>query len=78
MGKYVSWAELERNVPISYREGATAEAFRSGMKGIAPPGMAVREGRVSNYRRGVEDKADLVVGRYKRHVRIALPQLDAV
>jgi hypothetical protein len=66
MGKYASWAELERNVPISYREGATAEAFRGGMQGIAPPGMAVREGRVSNYRRAVEGKADLVVERYKR------------
>jgi hypothetical protein len=36
------------------------------MQGIAPPGMTVREGRVSNYRRGVEGKADLVVERYKR------------
>jgi len=36
------------------------------MEGIAPPGMTVREGRVSNYRRGVEGKADLVVERYKR------------
>ncbi len=66
MAKYASWAEFERNVPISYREGATAEAFRSGMMGIAPPGMSVREGRVSNYRTGVEGKADIVVERYKR------------
>ncbi|MDP2629774.1 MAG: hypothetical protein Q8P45_03725 [Candidatus Harrisonbacteria bacterium] len=66
MGKYASWAELERNVPISYKEGATAEAFRGGMQGIAPSGMTVREGRVTNYRKGVEDKAELVVERYKR------------
>jgi len=66
MAKYASWAELEKNVPISYREGATAEAFRGGMQGIAPAGMTVKEGRVSNYRRGVENKAELVVERYKR------------
>jgi len=66
MAKYASWAELERNVPIAYKEGATAESFRGGMQGIAPPGMAVREGRVSNYRRAVEGKAELVVERYKR------------
>ena len=66
MAKYASWAEFERNVPLAYKEGATAEAFRGGLEGIAPPGMTVREGRVSNYRRGVEGKADLVVERYKR------------
>jgi hypothetical protein len=66
MGKYASWAELERNVPISYREGATPEAFRSGMQGIAPPGMTVKEGRVSAYREGVDGKAELVVERYRR------------
>jgi len=66
MGKYASWAELERNVPISYKEGATAEAFRGGMQGIAPPGMNVKEGRVSNYRRGVEGKAEIIVERYRR------------
>lgn len=66
MAKYASWAELERNVPLAYKEGATAEAFRGGMQGIAPAGMAVREERVSNYRRGVEGKADIIVERYKR------------
>ncbi len=66
MAKYASWAELEKNVPIAYKEGATAEAFRGGMQGIVPPGMKVREVRVTNYRSAVEGKADLVVERYKR------------
>jgi hypothetical protein len=66
MGKYASWAELERNVPISYRESATPESYRRGMNGIAPPGTNVKEGRVRNYGTGVEDKADLVVERYRR------------
>lgn len=66
MAKYANWAELERNVPIAYREGATPESYRRGMTGIAPPGMTVKEGRVSNYKAGVDDKAELVVERYKR------------
>ena len=66
MAKYASWAELERNVPISYREGATPEAYRRGMTGIAPPGMSVKEGRVRNYGTGVEDKSTLLVERYRR------------
>jgi hypothetical protein len=66
MAKYASWAELERNVPISYKEAATPDAYRRGMSGIAPSGMRVREGRVSNYGKGVDDKANLVVERYKR------------
>ncbi len=66
MAKYASWAELERNVPIAYKEGATAESFRSGLVGIAPPGMKPREGRVTRYRSGVEGKAELVVEHFKR------------
>ena len=66
MAKYASWSELERNVPIAYRESATPEAYRGGMQGIAPPGMKVREGRVTNYGRAVDGKAELVVERYKR------------
>ncbi len=66
MAKYASWAELEKNVPIAYREGATPESFRRGMNGIAPPGMKVKEGRVRNYGNGVDEKADLVVERFKR------------
>ena len=66
MAKYASWSEFERNVPLSYREGATPDAYRRGMSGIAPPGMAVKEGRVRNYGSGVADKANLVVERYKR------------
>ena len=66
MAKYTNWAELEKNVPIAYKEGATAESFRKGLAGIAPPGMRPREGRVTNYRSGVEDKAELVVERFKR------------
>jgi hypothetical protein len=66
MAKYASWAELERNVPIAYKEGATPDAYRSGMTVIAPTGMKVREGRVSNYGRAVDGKAELVVSRYKR------------
>jgi len=66
MAKYASWAELERNVPIAYKEGATPEAYRRGMSGIAPSGMKVKEGRVRNYGTGIADKATLVVERYKR------------
>ena len=66
MGKYASWNELERNVPLSYREGATPEAFRSGMQGIAPSGMSVKEGRVTTYGRGVDGKAEVMVERYRR------------
>ena len=66
MGKYANWAELERNVPLSYREGATPEAFRGGMQGIAPPGMAVKEDRVRAYGQGVDGKADVMVERYRR------------
>ena len=66
MGKYASWAELEREVPRAYEEKATAEAYRTGMQGIAPPGMRVKEGRVSHYQDGVEGKGDDVVAGYKR------------
>jgi hypothetical protein len=66
MAKYASWAELERNVPIAYKESATPEAYRKGMTVIAPSGMRVKEGRVSKYGSGVADKAPLVVERYKR------------
>ena len=66
MAKYASWAELEKNVPIAYKESATPEAYRRGMAGIAPSGMQVKEGRVRNYGAGVQDKAPLVVERYRR------------
>ncbi len=50
MGKYASWNELEKNVPITYKEKATPEAYKTGMNGIAPsrsqgqrrPGQALR------------------------------------
>jgi len=66
MGKYASWSDLERNVPIAYKEKATPEAFRTGMQGIAPPGMKVKEGRVTHYRDGVEGKGDDMVAGFKR------------
>ena len=66
MGKYANWAELERNVPLSYREGATPESFRSGMQGIAPSGMSVKEDRVKAYGQGVDGKAEVMVERYRR------------
>ena len=66
MGKYANWAELERNVPLSYREGATQESFRSGMQGIAPSGMTVKEDRVKAYGQGVDGKAEVMVERYHR------------
>ena len=66
MGKYASWSEFERTVPIAYAEKATPEAFRGGMNGIAPPGMQVKEGRVNHYRDGVAGKGDDVVTGYKR------------
>jgi len=66
MAKYASWAEFERNVPLSYKESATPEAYRRGMNGIAPPGTSVKEGRVRNYGTGVEDKSTLLVERYRR------------
>ena len=58
MGKYASWSELERTVPIAYGEKATPEAYRTGMK--------VKEGRVTHYRDGVDGKGDDVVAGYKR------------
>jgi hypothetical protein len=66
MGKYASWTELERTVPITYAERATPEAYRTGMNGIAPTGMKVKEGRVSHYGDGVEGKGEVVVAGYKR------------
>lgn len=66
MGKYASWSDFERNVPVAYREAATPEAYRTGMNGIAPSGMKVKEGRVTHYTAGVEGKGDLVVSGYKR------------
>lgn len=38
MGKYASRAEFEREAPRAYEEKATADAYRNGMNGIAPPG----------------------------------------
>jgi hypothetical protein len=66
MGKYASWSEFERFVPITYQEKATPEAYRTGMNGIAPNGMHVKEGRVNHYRDGVDGKGDEVVAGYKR------------
>jgi hypothetical protein len=66
MGKYASWAEFEKNVPVTYQERATPESYRTGMNGIAPAGMTVKEGRVAHYRDGVEGKGEVVVAGYKR------------
>ena len=66
MGKYASWSELERYVPVAYSEKATPEAYRTGMNGIAPNGMKVKEGRVNHYRDGVDGKGDEVVAGFKR------------
>ena len=66
MGKYASWAEFERNVPTTYEQRATPEAYRTGMNGIAPAGMTVKEGRVNHYRDGVHGKGEDVVDGYKR------------
>ena len=66
MGKYASWSELEKNVPITYAERATPESYRTGMNGIAPSGMQVKDGRVSHYGDGVEGKGEVVVTGYKR------------
>jgi hypothetical protein len=66
MGKYASWAELEKTVPLTYQEKATPEAYRTGMNGIAPTGMKVKEGRVDHYRDGVDGKGEVVVSSYRR------------
>jgi len=66
MGKYASWNEFEREVPITYAAKATPESYRVGMNGIAPTGMRVKEGRVDHYRSGVDGKGDEVVAGYKR------------
>ena len=66
MGKYASWSELEKNVPITYAERATPESYRVGMNGIAPNGMKVKEGRVDHYRDGVDGKGEVVVAGYRR------------
>ena len=66
MGKYASWNEFEREVPITYAERATPESYRTGMNGIAPNGMKVKEGRVNHYRDGVDGKGEIVVAGYRR------------
>jgi len=66
MGKYASWSDLEKNVPVAYAERATPESYRTGMNGIAPTGMKVKEGRVTHYGDGVEGKGDDMVVGYKR------------
>ena len=66
MGKYASWNELEKNVPVSYREKATPESYRTSMQGIAPTGMRVKEGRVDHYGAGVDGKGEVVVSSYRR------------
>ena len=66
MGKYASWLDFEKNVPIAYKEGATPEAYRAGMEGIAPSGLRVKEGRVKHYGTGVEGKGNELVSGYKR------------
>lgn len=66
MGKYASWSDFEKNVPAAYKEAATPEAYRTGMNGIAPPGMKVKEGRVTRYAAGVDGKGDQIVSGYKR------------
>ena len=40
MGKYASWSEFEKNVPITYAERATPESYRTGMNGIAAQKIA--------------------------------------
>jgi hypothetical protein len=66
MGKYASWNEFEKNVPITYQERATPQAYRTGMNGIAPTGLKVKEGRVDHYGTGVDGKGEVVVAGYKR------------
>ena len=66
MGKYASWSDLEKNVPTAYAEGATPDSYKKGMNGIAPPGMKVKEGRVTHYGDGVDGKGDDMVIGYKR------------
>ncbi|MFH1646558.1 MAG: hypothetical protein ABID71_02545 [Chloroflexota bacterium] len=66
MGKYASWLEFEKNVPVAYREKATPEAYRTGMNGIAPSGTKVKEGRVDHYGDGVNGKGEFVVSGYRR------------
>ena len=66
MGKYASWTEFEKNGPITYQERATPLAYRTGMQGIAPTGLKVKEGRVEHYGSGVNGKGLIVVAGYKR------------
>ena len=66
MGKYASWNEFEKNVPITYKERATPESYRTGMNGIAPNGLKVKQGRVDHYGSGVDGKGEFVVAGYKR------------
>lgn len=66
MAKYADWSDFERNAPIIYKERATGDAYRRGMNKIAPPGMKVKEGRVTHYAAGVADKGDDLVAGYKR------------
>ncbi len=66
MGKYASWNEFEKNVPLAYKEKAPPESYRTGMNGIAPAGLKVKEGRVKHYGDGVDGKGEFVVTGYKR------------
>ena len=66
MGKYASWNELEKNVPITYKEKATPESYRTGMNGIAPTGLKVKDGRVKHYGDGVVGRGEIMVSGYKR------------
>jgi hypothetical protein len=66
MGKYASWSEYESQAPKAYEEKATGEAFRTGLNGIAPPGLKVKEGRVRHYADGVKGKGDDMVAGFKR------------
>ena len=66
MGKYASWNDFEKNVPTAYKERTTPEAYKTGMNGIAPSGLKVKEGRVKHYGDGVEGKGEIMVSGYKR------------
>jgi hypothetical protein len=65
MGKYANWAEYEATVPLRYEEAATPEAFLTGLRGIAPPGMRPKPERGEHYGDGVQGKGPMVVSRFR-------------
>ncbi len=54
--KHSSYASLERVAPGNYDKNTTAEALRSGLARVAPPGKTPAEDVVINYDKNTTGK----------------------